>query len=62
MTDQDKIKRLVDFIHATPPSGVCCCGDSMEDHADPYYAGHSPVDMYDYAVYCLLKELGLEDL
>jgi hypothetical protein len=29
---------------------TCCCGDYMEDHADPMSCGHSPVSMHDY--YC----------
>lgn len=31
-------------------SGVCCCGDSMENHADPMCCGHSPVDSGTYVV------------
>lgn len=32
------------FTHCTVSDGVCCCGDSMENHADPMWCGHSPVD------------------
>lgn len=44
-------ERLMDFItHAEVSSGVCCCGDYMQGHADPMASGHSPVDMWDNAV------------
>lgn len=26
---------------------VCCCGESMEGHSDPYSAGHSPLSQAD---------------
>lgn len=32
------------FTHCTVSDGVCCCGDSMENHSDPMWCGHSPVD------------------
>lgn len=34
-------------MNAPVASGVCCCGDSMENHADPMSCGHIPVDMWD---------------
>ena len=47
--------KLRDFIaHAQVSSGVCCCGDAMNGHASPMTCGHSPVDMWDYAVSSLL--------
>ncbi|MGL4260781.1 MAG: hypothetical protein ACRCTX_04115 [Afipia sp.] len=47
-------------------SGVCCCGDSMENHPDPMECGHSPVDsgaynakhLYEQAVEVLAKATG----
>ena len=30
--------------HCTIEEGVCCCGDSMDTHAEPMDCGHSPVD------------------
>ena len=33
---------------ADTTEGVCCCGDSMEQHSDPMSCGHSPVDMGNY--------------
>jgi hypothetical protein len=30
-------------------SGVCCCGEDMETHSSPMFAGHSPVDQGAYA-------------
>lgn len=45
-------ERLMDFItNAQVSSGVCCCGDSMQGHADPMTSGHSPVDVWDNAVF-----------
>lgn len=29
-------------------SGICCCGDSMKNHASPMYCGHSEVDSGEY--------------
>ena len=37
-------------------SGVCCCGDSMNNHPNPMYCGHSPVDSGVYAADSLLKK------
>lgn len=30
--------------------GVCCCGDSMKNHADVFDSGHLPVDQFDYSI------------
>jgi len=38
-------------------SGVCCCGDSMERHADPMNCGHNPVDMWDHSVFCAMEDI-----
>jgi len=38
------------FRNCTVEYGCCCCGDSMEGHADPMACGHSPVDMGAYQV------------
>lgn len=49
--------RLVEFIeNAEVQSGVCCCGDSMEGHANPMNCGHSPVDMWSYSVLGIREE------
>lgn len=29
-------------------TGVCCCGDSMENHDSGYNCGHSALDEWDY--------------
>ena len=53
--EQANNAKLRDFIaHAQVSSGVCCCGDAMNWHASPMTCGHSPVDMWDYAVSSLL--------
>lgn len=48
---------LLDFIkYAEVDSGVCCCGDSMENHPSGMNCGHSPVDMWDNAVVGLIAK------
>jgi hypothetical protein len=37
-------------------SGVCCCGDSMKNHPDSMYCGHSAVDTGWYAASGLLDK------
>lgn len=36
--------------------GHCCCGDSMDNHANPMDCGHSPVDMGVYVAMGFEKE------
>jgi hypothetical protein len=51
-----RVKALVKALDACMTSleradtteGVCCCGDSMDQHSDPMWCGHSPVDMGTY--------------
>jgi hypothetical protein len=39
------IAELLSIIdHIGIAEGYCCCGDSMEHHANPMDCGHSPVD------------------
>lgn len=53
----DKLDKLVEFIKRAPvESGVCCCGDSMREHPDPMWSGHTPVDMWDHSVQCYVDE------
>lgn len=35
---------------------VCCCGDSIVNHASPIDCGHSPVSMLDHSMASLEKE------
>lgn len=58
MTDEEKfIKELVGFIkYAQVASGVCCCGESMNNHSSPMSCGHTPTDVWDHSVYLLLEE------
>jgi hypothetical protein len=45
-----------DFLrHAPLESGVCCCGNPIEDHG--YDDGHSPVDELQYHASNLADEL-----
>lgn len=49
--------KLLEFIKCAPvSSGVCYCGDSMENHPSPITCGHTPVDAWDYSVHCFLEE------
>ena len=53
--EQAKSVEVRDFIaRAQVSSGVCCCGEAMDGHSSPMSCGHSPVDMWDYAVGKLL--------
>ncbi len=38
----ERIQAFVGFVAAAPfSSGVCCCGESMGLHSDPWYCGHA---------------------
>ena len=46
---KERIKELEVFIEtASVSSGVCMCGEEMENHSSAYDCGHEPVDMWDY--------------
>ena len=46
---QSRVAELYDLIkYAQVDSGVCMCGDNMQDHNQS--SGHSPVDVWDHAV------------
>ena len=52
--------KLIEFIRTAPvASGVCCCGQSMDGHADPMVCGHTPKDQWDWSVECVLKVHGV---
>lgn len=36
------------FAHCKVTEGCCCCGDDMENHAEPINCGHAPVDHGQY--------------
>jgi len=51
------IKDIYDlYVHVGIPSGVCMCGDSMDGHASPHIAGHSPCDSGEYYMDNLIRE------
>lgn len=53
---------LLAFMQGAPvSSGVCCCGDSMENHASPMICGHSPVDMWDDSVHSWAEQIAKFD-
>ena len=52
---QARVAELCDLIkYAQVDSGVCMCGDNMQDHNQA--SGHSPVDVWDHAVEQINKE------
>ena len=52
---QAQVAELYDLIkYAQVDSGVCMCGDDMQDHNQS--SGHSPVDLWDHAVEQINKE------
>lgn len=42
-------------MHCTIEEGVCCCGDSMDTHANPMDCGHVPVDHGAYVAMLLVE-------
>lgn len=42
--------------HCTIEEGVCCCGDSMDTHAEPMDCGHLPVDHGAYVASRLVND------
>lgn len=53
---------LLAFMQNAPvSSGVCCCGDDMERHANPMDCGHRPVDQWDHSVLCYAEEVARFD-
>jgi len=62
MTRIDEIKaEIANFERSELGKGVCCCGDDMDNHPNPMYCGHSPVDSHDDHLY-LLKETLQEEI
>jgi len=52
---QAQVAQLYNLIkYARVESGVCMCGDNMQDHNQA--SGHSPVDVWDHAVEQVDKE------
>ena len=51
-------REFIEFVRNAPvASGVCCCGDDMEKHADPMSCGHSPVDQWHHSLNLWLEEI-----
>jgi hypothetical protein len=58
-----RVAELVDALeawlelaaHCSIEEGVCCCGDNMENHSDPMFCGHSPVDHGAYIAMQLIE-------
>ncbi len=49
----NRVKGLL--MNCSVDSGVCGCGDAMEDHS--VYCGHSPVDYGQYVADKLLEDI-----
>ena len=45
------------FANVNTASGVCMCGDAMDNHANPMHCGHSPVDSGVYYQAALAKDI-----
>jgi len=55
---QARVAELYDLIKcAQVESGVCMCGDNMQDHNQA--SGHSPVDVWDHAAEQVDKVVGI---
>ena len=61
------VKGTIEMIgNCNVESGVCCCGESMDNHPNDMDCGHSPVDsgaynakhLYEQAVEVLAKATG----
>lgn len=51
-------REFIEFVKGAPvSSGVCCCGDSIDGHADPMSCGHSPVDQWEYSLSNWIAEI-----
>lgn len=56
-----KFEEFAQWVSTAPVStGVCCCGDSMENHDDAMNAGHAALDEWDYALRGWLEQLGIK--
>lgn len=59
----ERVRKLVEAAkgwldlatHCSIEEGVCCCGDSMQNHSNPMDCGHSPVDHGSYIAMRLEK-------
>lgn len=52
---RDRCTWLIDFMeHAPVGSGVCCCGEDMENHVS---SDHSPVDQWSWNVHHWSREI-----
>lgn len=58
MDEQLKLLELAikEYSEQDHASGVCCCGDCMEDHPNPIICGHSPVDQGEWCAAGLVAD------
>lgn len=55
----ESMREFVEFVRSAPvSSGICCCGDTLVGHSDPYSCGHTPVDQWDHSVGLWIKSIG----
>lgn len=57
---REAAENALDFLENAPvsfESGVCCCGENMENHSSPVFCGHTPVDQGTYVVHGLIDQL-----
>jgi hypothetical protein len=56
--DIKKLREFIDFVNRAPVgSGVCCCGDNMENHDNPYNCSHTPFDQWDRSLMLYMEEI-----
>ena len=63
MTDKVLVPReFIEFVRTAPvSSGVCCCGESMDDHPEASMCGHTPTDQWDWSLHLWLEQIKEED-
>lgn len=62
---EDNKKRLLEAClnlmeNVSLESGICCCGESMENHSSLFNSGHTPVDSGCYAASTLIPQIKKE--
>lgn len=53
---------FLEFVKTAPvSSGVCCCGENMDEHADPMSCGHTPTDQWDYSLSLWIEQIAKDN-
>ena len=46
------LKRIHELEDRLADYEVCCCGEPMQGHSNPYLCGHTPISMMDHTLTC----------